>query len=86
MEKSAADTVLEGYVKIAQAALKSEYGKNYTQEDLTKLSMVLIAQDQQAAMEKEAEFAVFSSFADELSKQGVDPIPVLTELDKVLSA
>lgn len=46
--------------------------------------MVLIAQDQQAAMEKEAEFAIFSSFADELKNQGVDPIPVLKKLSETL--
>ena len=79
-----ADEILTGYVKIAQKALETGYGNEYSSDDLLKLSMVLIAQDQQAAMEKEAEFAIFSSFADELKNQGVDPIPVLMKLDEVL--
>ena len=84
MDKQAAEKILTGYVKTAEKALQEVYGANYTREDLTKLSMVLIAQDQQAAMEKEANFAIFSSFADELKKQGVDPVPVLTKLSEVL--
>jgi hypothetical protein len=84
MDKKAAEEILTGYVKLAQKALEVEYGTNYTEEDLRKLAMVLIAQDQQAAMEKEAEFAIFSSFAEELKNQGVNPIPVLKKLDEIL--
>jgi hypothetical protein len=80
-----ADEILTGYVKLAQKSL-DQFGNEYTEDDLLKLSMVLIAQDQQAAMEKEAEFAIFSSFADELKNQGIDPIPVLKKLDEVLEA
>ena len=83
MEKQAAEEILTEYVKLAQKSLDA-FGGGYTNEDLLKLSMVLIAQDQQAAMEKEAEFAIFSSFADELKNQGVDPIPVLKRLSEVL--
>jgi hypothetical protein len=82
----AAEEILSGYVKLAQAALESEYGTNYTSEDLRKLAQVLIAQDQQAAMKKEAEFAIFSSFADELKNIGIDPIPVLKRLDNAITA
>jgi hypothetical protein len=84
MKKTAAEEILTGYVKTAEKALETVFGKQYTEDDLLKLSMVLIAQDQQAAMEKEANFAIFSSFADELKKQGVDPVPVLTKLSEVL--
>jgi hypothetical protein len=84
MDKKAAKEILAGYVNIAQKALEIEYGANYTDEDLSKLAMVLVAQDQQAAMEKEAEFAIFSSFAEELKNQGVNPIPVLKKLNEIL--
>jgi hypothetical protein len=83
MQEETAKEILAEYVKTAEWALQ-QAGEDYTLETLEKLAMVLIAKDNEAAMVKEAEEVTYRAFADELATLGVDPLPILKELNKII--
>ncbi len=75
--------ILGEYIKTAQMVLEKEFGNNYSSETLEKFAMILIEEDRQNALEKEAESIVYRSFADELKNLGINPIPVLKEMSQI---
>lgn len=68
MTKEAAQEVLKEYIKVAATLLQDEYGDDYTPNAVAQLADRLIAQDQQAAFEKEAALIRQYAFEQELSK------------------